>query len=403
MGTVTPTFRLIHMDNDKLQQQLDAIRAQYTDILPERLANINSKWHQLLTAWTPSAAQELTNMCHSLAGSATTFGFPEITRLSRQAEQLLSDTTEYCQPEPLKTSQLKQLMVQLTSQPVNAVQSLSHNPRIELTQRPIYLVDSDQAFCQKLKKLLAPHIIEIQYFSDEEAFNTALSKQDPCLILLDFDTSRANPSLTDMIADLKAKQLLDSPLFFISQQESLALRLEGFRAGGNGFFKKTTDIELLIEKINFLLHKASSDPYRILLLDDDELLVQHYATLFEGVGCVVKAISEPMTIMTHLETLNPDILLMDLHMPDCNGIELAGTLRQQDNYAHLPIVFLSKEVNVHHQFSAREIGVDDFLVKPIDEKYLLSSVINRAQRARHMQEVIHRTALLSLNDNAVTD
>ena len=70
MGTVTPTFRLIHMDNDKLQQQLDAIRAQYTDILPERLANIKNKWHQLLTAWTPSAAQELTNMCHSLAGSA---------------------------------------------------------------------------------------------------------------------------------------------------------------------------------------------------------------------------------------------------------------------------------------------------------------------------------------------
>lgn len=384
------------MDNDKLLQQLDAIRIQYTDMLPKRLLVIQNKWQQLTDFWNPLTAQELTQMCHTLAGSATTFGFPEITKQARQAEHLMLDINGSSKPTESQLSVLDDLIKQLISRPVELAETLSQEPVIQLSQRPIYIVDKDVNYSQQLKTQLEPLVDDIQVFNDLFEFEGALTKQEPSIILMDMMIAGGRLSFTNKINELKTKQLLDSSLFFMSEKEDLEFRLEAFRAGGNAFFTKPIDIKLLSEKIKLLLHKTASDPYRILLVDDDQLLVQHYATIFESVGCIAQAVNQPMTIMEHLVELKPDILLLDVHMPDCNGIELAGTLRQQDAYANLPIIFLSKEVDKGKQFSAREIGADDFLVKPIDEKYLVSSVINRAQRSRQMRELIAKDSMTGL-------
>ena len=388
------------MDHDNLLQQLETLRINYVETLPGRLNDIAAKWQQLSDDWQTVSADEFKKMCHTLAGGATTFGFPKITEQARQIENLMFSIEAQSSPDEQKVSALNNMIKQLLVEPITALPpanvSLPRQAITRLSQRPIYIIDKDIDFSHKLKAQLAPLVDEVKVFNDLLALEIELVKQEPGIILMDMMIADSHLSFIKRIRELKANQLLKSSLFFMSDREDLEFRLDAFRAGGNAFFAKPIDIKLLSEKISLLLQKEASDPYRILLVDDDKLLVQHYAAIFQSVGCIVKAISKPMEIMEHLIELKPDIILLDVHMPDCNGIELAGTLRQQDAYAHLPIIFLSREIDIHKQFSAREVGGDDFLVKPIDEKYLVSSVLNRAQRTRQMHELIDKDSMTGL-------
>lgn len=388
------------MDHNNLLRQLETLRLNYIETLPKRLGDIATKWQQLNDCWQKTTVEELKKMCHTLAGGATTFGFPKITEQARQIEQLMVGVETQNSPNEQKCSEIDNLIKQLMTEPITAMpptnESMPRQPITLLSQRPIYIVDNNIDLSQQLKTHLTPLVDEVKVFNNLHEFELELEKQEPGIILMDMMVANDQLSFTKKISELKANQLLKSSLFFMSDREDLACRLEAFRAGGNAFFAKPIDIPLLSEQISLLLQKEVSDPYRILLVDDDQLLVQHYAAIFQSVGCIVKAISKPMEIMEHLIELKPDILLLDVHMPDCNGIELAGTLRQQDAYAHLPIIFLSREIDIHKQFSAREVGGDDFLVKPIDEKYLVSSVLNRAQRTRQMHELIDKDSMTGL-------
>jgi PleD family two-component response regulator len=76
-------------------------------------------------------------------------------------------------------------------------------------------------------------------------------------------------------------------------------------------------------------------------------------------------VGDPMHVMEPLINFRPDLILMDVYMPGCSGLELATAIRQQRDYVGIPIVFLSAETDVEKQLSAMSLGGDDFLTKPI--------------------------------------
>jgi diguanylate cyclase (GGDEF)-like protein len=98
----------------------------------------------------------------------------------------------------------------------------------------------------------------------------------------------------------------------------------------------------------------------------------------------VTVINKPVKVLETLDSFNPDILLMDMYMPDYNGMELASVIRQEDKYIALPIVFVSAEgsKDVHEQ--AFRLGVDDFIVKPIIGEKLVETIRRQVKRARKL-------------------
>ena len=91
---------------------------------------------------------------------------------------------------------------------------------------------------------------------------------------------------------------------------------------------------------------------------------------------------EAMDVLPSMIQFNPDLVLMDLNMPGANGIELTALIREQDEFMHTPIVFLSGESSDDLQFDAIESGGDDFLSKPIRPRHLISAVQTRVRRSR---------------------
>jgi diguanylate cyclase (GGDEF)-like protein len=100
--------------------------------------------------------------------------------------------------------------------------------------------------------------------------------------------------------------------------------------------------------------------------------------------------------MLPLVEFTPDLILMDVYMPGCSGLELAAVLRQQTAYLGTPIVFLSTETDVGKQQQAMRQGGDDFLIKPIQLDLLVSAVRNRAERSRNLRSAMVRDSLTGL-------
>lgn len=92
----------------------------------------------------------------------------------------------------------------------------------------------------------------------------------------------------------------------------------------------------------------------------------------------------------------PDMVLMDLYLPGCTGVELAQVIRQDRSYVSMPIVFLSTDTDVERQLEALDTGGDDFLTKPIGDQYLISAVQSRARRSRILDSVVSRDSLTGL-------
>jgi diguanylate cyclase (GGDEF)-like protein len=111
-------------------------------------------------------------------------------------------------------------------------------------------------------------------------------------------------------------------------------------------------------------------------------------------------INHPLDIIPALAEFKPDLILMDVYMPECTGLELARVIRQENAYLNIPIVFLSAEPDVDRRFAAMSTGADDFQSKPIKDEHLVSVVLSRARRFRALAKAVSRDSLTGVLKHA---
>lgn len=113
-------------------------------------------------------------------------------------------------------------------------------------------------------------------------------------------------------------------------------RLDAVRAGSVAFFSKPVNIGSLIDKLDSLTTRSISAPYHVLIVDDSEPLTTYYSTILEQVGMEVRVVNNPLDVMVPLYEHIPDLILLDIYMPECNGLELAKVIRQLDAFVMRP-------------------------------------------------------------------
>lgn len=123
-------------------------------------------------------------------------------------------------------------------------------------------------------------------------------------------------------------------------------------------------------------------PYRVLVVEDDPSQALFAEQVLAGAGIEVAVVGAPPELLPMLERFQPDLVLMDLHIPDMSGIELTALIRAQPQFASVPVVFLTGDPDPERQFEALECGADDFLSKPIRPRHLIAAVQSRIKRAR---------------------
>jgi diguanylate cyclase (GGDEF)-like protein len=182
----------------------------------------------------------------------------------------------------------------------------------------------------------------------------------------------------------------------LSDWDNFAVRLTAVRAGGDAFFSSPIDIPRLIDKIDALSGDHGDDPYHILLVSARRDELAHQALSLQRAGMITSAVSEPEQLFPVLFESKPELILIDMEMPDCNGLELARLIRQQESFIGVPIVFLSDDTDEASELAAMREGADDFLLKPVDMQMLVSAVATRAKRTRNLRFFMERDSLTGL-------
>lgn len=227
-----------------------------------------------------------------------------------------------------------------------------------------------------------------------------MKKTQPAVISMDMMLPDGNGA--EMIADMRNKGQISLPVIFLSANGDLTPRLKAVRCGGYAYLTKPLEINTLIDTLDNVTLQKEVKPYRILIVDDPPSLAMLYAHTLKGVGMITETITEPMDIMTTLTSFAPELILMDVYMPNCSGLELAAVLRQQEKYVSIPIVFLSGETDLNKQLDAMQPGGNDFLVKPIQPDHLVSAVTIRVNRYRILRSFMKRDSFTGLYNHTTT-
>jgi EAL domain-containing protein (putative c-di-GMP-specific phosphodiesterase class I)/PleD family two-component response regulator len=127
---------------------------------------------------------------------------------------------------------------------------------------------------------------------------------------------------------------------------------------------------------------TAESPYRILIVEDDRTQALFAQSVLHGAGMQAHVQMQPEGVIDAIRSFDPDLILMDLHMPGQDGMHLTAQIRQQPEFQLLPIVFLTGDPDPERQFEVLESGADDFLTKPIRPRHLIAAVSNRIQRTR---------------------
>ncbi|EWS78891.1 GGDEF signaling protein [Xylella taiwanensis] len=123
-------------------------------------------------------------------------------------------------------------------------------------------------------------------------------------------------------------------------------------------------------------------PYRILIVEDDRSQALFAKSVLQGAGIHAQVELSASEVLKVIKDYRPDLILMDLNMPELDGISLTTLIRKQPGQHLLPIVFLSGDPDPEKQFEVLDSGADDFLIKPIQPRHLIAAVSNRIHRLR---------------------
>ena len=389
------------MSNPSFQAQLAAMRQNYLNLLPEKISLINQIWLGCLASGLDKTqlAQMRTSV-HNLAGSGATFGFSAISDVAENLEILFK--VMLAQPTSISGVQQDQIqsnlialdiaLKQVAASHLNALAQVAQMKPDDLpladSGKLVFLVDDDVEFAGQLSVHLARQGYTVCIYVSAHELKQALVTQRPAVIIMDMMLPQGEFAGAEIIRSLENEHLSPVPVIFVSVRKDFESRLQAVCAGATHYFVKPLAMEKLIQVLDEIVAEGKPiDAFRILVVDDDEALTNIYRLSLEGAGMQVVVVNDPMQALSQIKAFEPELILMDINMPACDGMELASIIRQFEEYNATPIIFLTTEWRTEKKLAAMSLGSDDFLTKPIMPWYLVASVKSRVKRARILKNV----------------
>jgi PAS domain S-box-containing protein len=382
-------------------ETLIKLQKQFAAQLPGKLELIRATFLRLdPAAWQTAEAEVLLRLLHGLTGSAGTFGMHTVSNAARALETLLStllksNTTPTTVEWQAIGAELEHLNLLARSQLQSDAPSLKQpHTAPRLYRSPlVYLVEDDNEQAEHLQQALQNDSYRVQVFTNPAEFRAscvAEGNERPAAVIMDMVFAEGDNAGAIMLAELRAQHTRCPPVIFVSVRDDLPSRLAAFRAGACRYLVKPLQTDHLIDLLDSLTGRQPAQPYRVLMVDDDPLLLEMQAEVLRAAGMEVVTLTQPLLVIDLLNEFAPDVAVLDVYMPDASGPEIAAILRERDEQLHLPILFLSAETDMTQQLLALNLGGDDFLVKPVQPDHLIEAVTARARRARQNTAIRQR-------------
>ncbi len=180
-----------------------------------------------------------------------------------------------------------------------------------------------------------------------------------------------------------------TPLVYVSPEDTQLNRIKALRSGGTGFLVEPVSLTALLELIERQYDVHAESPYRILVMEDSKAQAKYYEKVLVKGHFEIRVVNDPSVLLGALRGFDPEVVLIDMQMPNFSGIELTRIIRQMPRYAFLPIIFLSAEENEQKQNQALASGGTGFIVKPVQKSALMFNAELHASRYRSLYPQIN--------------
>ena len=137
-----------------------------------------------------------------------------------------------------------------------------------------------------------------------------------------------------------------------------------------------------------------ADKVKILLVDDEPDILEMHQYNLEKEGYEVHTLNGGASVIEKAKEINPDVFILDIMMPDMDGVQVCEKIREKSEFENSIIVFLTARSEDFTQIACYESGGDDFINKPIKPKVLLSRIKGLLRRVKKL----NKQELITIND-----
>ncbi|MGC1307743.1 MAG: response regulator [Phormidesmis sp.] len=362
----------------------------------------------------PGDRQQILTEAHALAGSLGSFGFHAVTTHCREIENTLHTNTY------LSGDHIQQLETLITTarQTLEQGKSRSLSPAATVAQPPTNLPsalpmpesaglppgelfqllmvqaegnllqktpgDRSQHWLQTLVNTAAQYQIQVSVV-DQISQARAVSfppegsgQPPPHIVVFDLDGSLErlddDSAAFKLLADLQSRQP-PTPTIVLTAAASFENRIKVARLGIAKLLQVPMPPLELLETAARVLQKGAPPAAKLLIVDDDLAMLTLLQSLLQPWGFQLKLLSDPQQFWQALERFEPDLILLDVKMPQLSGFDLCKVLRNDPQWHDLPVLFMSGHTDAATIQQVFSVGADDYIRKPIVAPELVARVL----------------------------
>jgi DNA-binding response OmpR family regulator len=349
--------------------------------------------------------QQSLHEAHKLAGSMGSFGYPEGSRLARKIEHLLleqeaggrgnaelQNKVEQGLQSPaalpfVENSSLSPDQISDFSQLVTALQQELTKPAVISTAQSVpmnqtyrlLVIDDDATLTEQLQVEADSWGMRMKVAPNLVTARSRLALKTPDVVLLDLSFLGIEE---DGLMSEIGQRSPNIPVIVFTGRDTLADRLAVSRLGARQFLHKPATTEQIFQAIARVLPKPKTSEAKVLIVDDDPVMLAGLSALLTPWGMEVTTLAEPQQFWEVLIAISPNLVVLDLEMPIVNGLELCQIVRQDAQWGDLPVLVVTAHTDAESLQQAFAAGADDFITKPVLGPELVTRVLSRIERTR---------------------
>jgi len=378
---------------------------RYTADLRGKLLELQNVWSAFLERPALALLHEAHCRLCLLTGLTTLVGREHLARLAREAADLLAPhIVQGLHPDADAAKKAGAILAALARDLGTQRRGGRAWPGMRLNGEfcpitrsgDIFMYDPDPAAARELAGQLEGFGYSLRIFTDMLTLQDMAMEVLPLAVILDSPVKEGREH--GLVCIIGETGFVESgvPVIIVSDRDDPMLRLQAVRCGASAFLSKPVSPAALVDKLDVLIPGQHHEPYRILVVDDDPEAARRTCVALADSGWQTLTVHNPLQALGHMADFRPDLVLMDLYMPECSGMELAEVIRQKEEHLGLPIVFLSSSQDPSARLAAMGCGGDDFLAKDLEPLVLGKALEARLKRSREVRKLMDRDSLTGL-------
>lgn len=116
------------------------------------------------------------------------------------------------------------------------------------------------------------------------------------------------------------------------------------------------------------------EKFQIVAVDDSSLILMTLDKILSEQGYEVKGFSKGMRALKYLKKEVPDLIILDVEMPEIDGFEMLKLIKEKEELKNVPVIFLTSNNGQNEVIDAIKGGAKDYIIKPINEELLIEKV-----------------------------